>query len=90
MKLMAFAVRDAKMEAFLPPFFMLTVGMAMRAFEEECKRDGSEFAKHPEDYALFQIGEFHQGSAMLDACQPLQLITGLQVTVVAFPLRAEA
>lgn len=58
MKLLAFAVRDSKMELFQRPFFAETKGAALRAFRDACKEPGHEFNKHAEDYTLFHIGLF--------------------------------
>lgn len=52
------AVRDSKTEAFGQPFFCVTKGYAVRSFADEVQRSGSEFGKHPEDFALFYIGDF--------------------------------
>lgn len=53
-----FAVRDLKAEAFGDPLAIATVGLATRALEEALKAPGSQFAKNPEDYILYQIGEY--------------------------------
>lgn len=62
MELKVIAVFDAKLDAFMIPAFMQTRGMAMRGFIDACKKEGHEFAKHPEDYTLFELGVYDQES----------------------------
>lgn len=53
-----FAVRDSKAQAFLQPFFSVSTGAAVRAFGDAVNEGNSPLAKHPEDYLLFELGEF--------------------------------
>lgn len=53
-----FTVYDAKTEAYLPPFYSISVGQAERSFSDACNDSSHEFHKHAEDFTLFQIGEF--------------------------------
>ncbi|QXP07926.1 MAG: nonstructural protein [Arizlama microvirus] len=58
MKLKLFTCYDSKLEAYMQPFFMTTRGQALRAFTDTVNDPSSIFAKHPEDYTLFEIGEY--------------------------------
>lgn len=62
MILKIFAVYDRKVEAYLQPMFMQTVGQAVRGFSDACKDDKSNLSKHPEDFVLEQLGEFDDHS----------------------------
>lgn len=55
-----FVVKDAKVEAYGTPFVAQATGAAIRSFSDEVNRtDGeSQVAKHPEDFTLFEIGEY--------------------------------
>lgn len=53
-----FAVHDAKAGAFLPPFFVLTRGVAFRSFEAAVLNSDHEFARFAEDYRLYELGEW--------------------------------
>jgi len=53
-----FAVHDSKLGAFLLPFYQLNSGMAVREFTDALKNPKSRFGMHPEDYCLYEIGEF--------------------------------
>ena len=65
-----FTVYDSKAEAYMQPFFSPTTGLAIRSFSEVANNKDHAFSKYPEDYTLFEIGEFNDidGSIkMLDA-----------------------
>lgn len=56
------AVRDRAIDAFMRPFFMQTIGQAVRAFADEINRNDKDnaLAQHPEDYDLYLLGEFDE------------------------------
>lgn len=55
-----FATYDSKAEAYLQPFFMRARGEAVRAWETVCNDPKSEFYNHPEDFTLFELGEYDE------------------------------
>nr|QJB20537.1 MAG: nonstructural protein [Microvirus sp.] len=65
MKLKVFSIRDAKVEAFMQPFFSQTTGSGIRLFTDSIEGPQNGFSKHPEDYALFELGEFDQETGLL-------------------------
>lgn len=58
MILKVFCVYDSKAEAYLTPFFLPTVGQALRAFSDTANDNTTNIYRHPGDYTLFQVGEF--------------------------------
>jgi len=64
MKLLVFAVHDTKVNAFMPPFTMRSRGEAVRSFMDAVSDGQSSFCKHPEDFALWSLGEWDDGSGM--------------------------
>lgn len=60
-----FTVFDCKAEAYLPPFLLHAKGQAIRAFTDMANDPNHVFNKHPEDYTLFELGEFDDGSAII-------------------------
>lgn len=70
MRLIGFAVRDLKMAAFMPPFFCVAVGQAMRSFGDQVGTPGSPLAKHPEDYQLYEVGSFDDAEGVLEGGLP--------------------
>lgn len=53
-----FTVYDNKAETFMPPFFVPSKGLAIRAFEDCINSDTHHFGQHPADYTLFSLGTF--------------------------------
>jgi len=79
MILKVFSVYDSKAEAYLPPFFMQSEGQARRIFGDCCNDEGHQFGKHPEDYTLFEIAEFDDGSAVVTPSKtPMSFGLGLE------------
>ena len=58
MKYVICSVRDAAVEAFMRPFPAESEKQAVRSFSDECFNMESPFAKHPDDYTLYKVGEF--------------------------------
>lgn len=54
------AVRDKKCECFSRPFFGQTPASLIRSFADEVNRyaEDNPYNKHPEDYALYELGQF--------------------------------
>lgn len=65
-----FAVRDGALSEFMNPFFCPSAGVALRAFSDECNNDTSPFHVHPEDYELFELGEFVTESGVFLTHEP--------------------
>lgn len=66
MQLRIFSIRDLKAEAFNTPFFQHTVGQALRAFEDLARDPQSVVSRHPEDFALFQLGVFEDSTGSFE------------------------
>lgn len=56
--MLIFSVYDTKSESFSPPMVNRTKGEAIRSFSDEVNNPQSMLHKHPEDYVLFEIGEW--------------------------------
>lgn len=54
-----FAVMDTKARAFDAPFVMRTNGEAERGFANIVNKADNKYSANPEDYHLFQLGEFN-------------------------------
>ena len=61
------SVLDVKAKAFLQPFFVPNVSMAVRSFGDAVLNPDSGIAKHPEDYNLYKLGTFDDNSGRLDS-----------------------
>lgn len=58
MLLKVFSIRDQKAGVFNTPFFQKSVGEAERNFRELIKDDKSLVSKYPEDFDLYEIGDY--------------------------------
>lgn len=67
-------VRDLAIGAFGVPFFVQSVGQAKRSFGDEVNKPDSPIHQHPEDYELFHLGSYDDGSTHFDlAAVPMPL-----------------
>lgn len=74
-----YSVRDAKTQAFSPPFIASNNGEALRQFDMLCKNPETMVHKFPADFALFHIGSFQEQLGLLVPAQQVQQIgSGLE------------
>ena len=62
-----FGVYDKKAEAFLSPFTFSVDGQAVRAFQDSVNDPETMFNRHPDDYDLYKLGYFDQGSGEFES-----------------------
>jgi len=74
-----FCVYDEKAEAYLPPFFVPTKGIATRAFSDCINSDSHQFGKHPQDYSLFWLGEWTDHDAKFHLNDRKMIYNGLEL-----------
>lgn len=80
MKIKIFTIYDSKAECYLTPFFLNEEGLAIRLFSDTINNPEHSFAKHPEDYTLFNIGAYNDADALLVANNaPLSLCNGIEL-----------
>lgn len=60
--LKVFAVRDVKADAFGSLICVSTQGLATRSFLDACLNPQSPMAQYPEDYSLYELGEYDPNS----------------------------
>ena len=58
------SVRDGATGLFGQPLFVVARGQALRVFQDEVNRRPAEtdLAKHPEDFELYLVAEFDEGT----------------------------
>lgn len=71
MILKVFAVFDAAIGAYMPPFFMQSRGQAIRSFTDMARTQGSPsqpnlIENHPHDFRLFELGDYNDATAGFD------------------------
>lgn len=74
------SIYDTKAEAYLTPMFFQASGQAVRSFGDAVNQAESEFCKHPEDYVLFEFGEWDpHGGVFLVLEAPRCLARGIDL-----------
>lgn len=63
--MLAFSIYDRKPKRYSLPFFQVTIEAASREFKNLVNDPQSSLNKNPEDYTLFQIGEFDETEGTL-------------------------
>jgi len=80
MKLKVFTVRDNAAEAYLPPFYFNSKGQALRSFMDALGTKDHQFCQHPEDYALWELGEFDDANGKFDLLPaPVHVVNAIDV-----------
>lgn len=76
------AVRDRKLGAFLRPFTVPSLGVAIRGFQDELNRPDGEMHKHPDDYDLYHLADFNEdtGEFIQSQDSPTQIAGGGQLS----------
>nr|QJB19818.1 MAG: nonstructural protein [Microvirus sp.] len=74
MQLKMYSIRDAKAEAYNPPFYKKTHGEAERDFTELTKTPDSMVCKYPEDYDLYFCGTYDDQTGLVESLKTPQHI----------------
>lgn len=86
MMLKVFAPYDSKISTWLQPMFFQHTGQAERTWKELCSNADSFLAKHPQDFTLYQIGEFDDDTAALSSITPVQVMSAAQAMLDSSPV----
>lgn len=79
MILKVYSIFDSKIGSYLAPFFPQAKGAAIRAFTEALNDPNHQFSKYPEDFTLFELGEWDDATASFTShLTPLSVGTGLE------------
>lgn len=78
-----FSVRDRIADVFGRPFFVPTVGQAIRSFGDALNStDDNEMVKHPDDFDLFHLGEFDDETGIFECLTaPKQVAVGKDLKI---------
>lgn len=82
MKLLAFAIHDEKVGAYLNPFFATANGAAIRSFLDACTNKETPMSRHPADYRLYRVGSFDDHSGTFTPETPSLLSSGSEVNTL--------
>lgn len=82
MRLIICAVRDRAADVFGSPYFVPSVGQAVRSFGDEVNRvaEDNVLYKHPDDFDLYELGSYDDAQASFDILPtPRQVALGRDV-----------
>lgn len=72
-----FSIYDSKAGAYIQPFFMRSVGEALRALQTVMSDPTHQFARHAADFTLFHLGSFDDSSAKFECLSAPRSVVGL-------------
>lgn len=79
MRVRIYAVKDLAVRAFETPGFAPAIGgsnaAAIRGFTDQVNNSSSRYHAHPEDYELYQLGEFNDEDGSIVPLELPQLVT---------------
>lgn len=82
MKYSVCAVKDRAVNAYNRPIYVPTVGVAIRSFTDEVNRKDSELQNHPEDYDLYELGQWDDETAIYTPLEATRVIARAQDIVI--------
>ena len=83
MKLNAYSIYDKAVQAYARVFFLRTDGEAKRGFTSIVMDADGDIYRAPQDYTLFRIGEFDDGTGELIGCDPMPIARAHEVIAQA-------
>ena len=81
-----FAVRDVKADAYGQPFVSKHVGLAVRGLTDAVNdpQKQSDISRHPEDFSLYEIGQYDDQSGVIDSYDAPKLVASASSLQNAF------
>lgn len=82
MKMIVVSIKDRAADAFGRPFYVPSVGVAIRSFQDEVNRasEDNQMYQHPDDFDLFDLGSFDDNTGAFTLHEsPVLLTLGKQV-----------
>lgn len=74
-----YSVYDSKGDSYTPPFYDHAEGRALRTFADCCNDPEHQFGKHPEDYTLFDMGQFDDTLGTITQDKIVSIAIGLSL-----------
>lgn len=75
------SVFDSAAGVYARPFPVVATGQAVRDFSDEVNRsaDDNPLYRHPDDYALFELGWFDDNTGEIVGVAPVSIVRGKDV-----------
>lgn len=73
MILKVFSVFDSKLQVFNTPFFSRSAADASRSFSDLVRDSRTTVGQHPDDFFLYEIGQYSDETGELVASAPTQI-----------------
>lgn len=83
----SFSIRDNKAETYDLPFQRPNVSVAIRSCIDSLDRADSMWSKHPEDFALYHVGEWDDTAGKHSEQAPVHIINLIEL-IETEPLKA--
>lgn len=78
-KLKIYSIRDNRTEAFLRPFFLQNDSVLDRAMIDAVNDPQSQLHQHPQDFAVYDLGEFDEQTGQITQCPPTHKYNLVQI-----------
>ena len=82
MKVNLYAIYDRASGVYDGPFPGISDGAMIREFGDQVKNTDSKMGKHPDDFTLFRVGNWNDGTGELIDQVSEKLINGVEVLAV--------
>lgn len=84
MKLLICSILDQTAQAFFQPMYFNNKGTAIRSFSDAVNSGSGEISRHPDQYTLYQIGEFDDSTGLITVVDHVSLGNGAQYKTTDF------
>jgi len=77
------SIFDSAAAMYQRPFTAKSYGEVTRSFQDVCLDADHEIGKHPEDYTLYSLGTFNDGTGEIIGMPPEKIATALELVALA-------
>lgn len=79
----AYAIYDRKALIYHMPYFAITNAVAVRTLSDAVSDPNSTFSRHPNDYVLYDVGEFDDSNGLFKPSSPIVHVIDAAALVAA-------
>lgn len=78
-----YSIFDSAAAMYQRPFTAKSHGEVTRSFQDVCLDADHEIGKHPEDYTLYTLGTFNDGTGEIVGFPPEKIATALELVALS-------